>query len=102
MQIKAISGNHILISNGKPMVIGNITTTVQGDVTFSKVVFHFGTEYQDLFIFKNDKLTDYKPSSKMPDYIKENYLKCVRKSLITKFELIELVVEVFTFAELGF
>lgn len=103
MEIKAISGNHILLCDkGKPMVIGNINTTAQGDVTVSKVVFHFGTEYQDLLVFKNDKLTDYKPSHKTPGYVKEIYLKCTEGSLMTKSELIEQVVDAFTFVELGF
>ena len=102
MEIKAISGNHILLCEGKPMVIGNISTSLQGDVTVSKVVFHFGTEQQDLFVFRNDKLANYELSHKTPGYIKEIYLKCTKGLLMTKFELIEQVVDVFTFVELGF
>ena len=99
MEIKAISGNYILINNGKPLVIGSISSTLGG---VSKIIFDFGTKQQDIFVFTNNTLKEYKLSLRAPDYINKIYANCINGSLVSEFELIRLVVDAFTFRELGF
>ena len=99
MEIKAISGNHILINNGKPVVIGSISSTLSG---VSKIIFNFRTKQQDVFIFENNTLKEYKLSLRAPDYINKIYANCINSSLVSEFELIRLVVDAFTYRELGF
>ncbi|MBC7696231.1 MAG: hypothetical protein H7141_12375 [Burkholderiales bacterium] len=99
MEIKAISGNHILINNGKPVVIGSISSTLDG---VSKIIFDFGTKQQDIFVFENNTLKEYKLALRAPDYINKIYANCINSSLVTEFELIRLVVDAFTYRELGF
>ena len=98
MEIKAISGNHKLINNGNPMVIGSISSALG----VSKIIFDFGTKQQDIFVFENNTLKEYKLSLNTPDYIDRIYSNCIKSSLVSEFELIRLVVDAFTFKELGF
>jgi hypothetical protein len=99
MEIKAISGgNHILIRNGKPMVIGSISSALG----VSKVIFDFGTKQQDIFVFANNTLKEYRLSLRAPEYINKIYANCINSSLVSEFELIRLVVDAFTYRELGF
>ncbi len=105
--IKAINGSHILIKDNSPVIIGNINRfqkrETQGElVLYSKIIFDFGTIHEDVFIFANNKLAEYRLSHKAPGYIREIYHECIKRSDMTESELLRLVVQSYVFKELGF
>ncbi len=108
-EIKAISGNHALLADGKVPVIGYLSLTEQkqyvkgGCMLPTLVCFHFNTEYKDYFYFENmDKLAYNSVSFKTPEYITNVYQEIVKMDSITPKEFIRRVREAYVFRKMGF
>lgn len=106
IDIRAISGNHVLLKNKQVPVIGYITDKKRynkgGCVVPREVCFHYGTMHPDFFYFEDYTLTYMAVSIKTPLYLTDVYVECIRKKEITIEQFVEKVVTVFVLSEMGF
>lgn len=107
IEIKAISGIHILLKNNAIATIGYFTdkkrfTKGEGCIIPTEVCFHFGTRNKDFFYFENMTLVYQAFTIKTPEYITDVYSECAKMKNITHDEFIKKVVNKYVMNEMGF
>jgi hypothetical protein len=106
IDIKAVSGHHSLLKDGKVPIIGYWTDkkryTGGGCVIPKEVCFHFGSEYSDFFYFEDGTMIYQAITIKTPEYITDVYTKAAKKKTLSPDEFIEMVLDAYVMKELGF
>ncbi len=108
-EILAISGNHILLSEGAIAVIGNVKKTIAFDnnkqeIVLTTLCLYFGGSECDTFVFENDILFNYFIKENIaPVYVRDEIYSVLKPS--TKIHLsifIEELIELYVFNKMGF
>jgi hypothetical protein len=110
--IEGIAGNHILLRNGRPAVIGYVTDKLRytkegGCIVPTEVCFILncdGRKYRDYFYFENDTLVYQVVALKTEAelYLAELYSRSAITRRISPEQLITEVTEAYVMRELGF
>ena len=106
--IYAIAGNHILLADGKPKLIGKAYQGKRylsdGSLAFQDVVeFNFGNRnITDLFFYENDLLIFHSISLYTEAFIINYYNESLEQKKTSPQSLISLVTQKYTLHEMGF